>query len=135
MIDSLLGLFIWMQNPNEWREQVYEKKYNQTVWQSENKQPKPVSFKGNVSWYASGKYKDGTEFKGDKLTCACYRQYRGRTFRVTYKDKSVDVLCDDSGAFESNGSGRLLDLSVRSFEVLAPRSIGILKDARIEILI
>lgn len=141
-----------MQNPEDWKQQVYETKYEEKIKEYNSILPiqplrtdvgKPIerdevsqqqSLQGTISWYNKGKYKDGTEFTGDKLTCACYKRDRGKTFRVTYLGKSVDVFCNDTGAFESNGSGRLLDLSVRSFEILAPKSVGILRGAKIEII-
>lgn len=89
---------------------------------------------GSISWYASGNYKDGSKFDGTQMSTACYKEYRGRTFRVTYKNKTIEVKCNDTGKFETNGSGRVLDLSKAAFVKLAPASQGIIRGAKIEIL-
>jgi rare lipoprotein A (peptidoglycan hydrolase) len=137
MISNLFALFIWMQNPDEWKQQVYEKKYEEKInlYISNTKSINNKFYlRGNISWYASGKYKDGSEFKGEKLTTACAKEYRGRTFKVTYNRQSIIVVCNDTGVFASNGNGRVLDLSLFAFEILAPRSMGIIKGAKIEII-
>lgn len=89
---------------------------------------------GSISWYAIGKNRDGTDFDSSRMTTACYKEYRGKTFKVTYKGKSITALCNDTGSFTSNGSGRVLDLSLKAFSLLAKPSIGILRGAKIEIL-
>ena len=60
---------------------------------------------GAISWYASGGYKDGTLYTGDTMTTACWREYRSKTFKVSYKGKSIKVLCNDTGNFKKNGQG------------------------------
>ncbi len=88
---------------------------------------------GSISWYATGNYKDGSKFTGSTMTTACYKEYRGRIFRVTYKGKTIEVKCNDTGDFKR--LGRVLDLSKAAFVKLAPASQGIIRGARIEILL
>ena len=69
---------------------------------------------------------------GDKMTTACYKEYRYKTFRVTYKNRTIEVKCNDTGEFKR--LGRVLDLSKAAFVKLAPASQGIIRGAKIEML-
>lgn len=86
----------------------------QTVYASE-------SFKQvSASWYAKG-LKDPEAF-----TTACWSDYpKGTLFKVSYKNNSVVVRCNDRGHFKE--MGRFLDLSSGAFKQLAPLSRGVIK--------
>ena len=87
---------------------------------------------GAISWYAKGTNKDGTPFDPTKLTAACWKEYRYKTFRVTYNGNSIVVRCNDTGHFRE--MERVLDLSSGAFKRLAPLSRGILRGAKVEII-
>lgn len=87
---------------------------------------------GAISWYAKGVNKDGTPFNPTKLTAACWKEYRYKTFRVTYNGNSIVVRCNDTGPFRE--MERVLDLSSGAFRRLAPLSKGILRGAKVEVL-
>ncbi len=74
----------------------------------------------------------GEVFDDTALTTACADWIKlGAFIKVSYKDNSIIVKCNDRGNFESKG--RTLDLSKASFEALAPLSSGVL-EVRIEVL-
>jgi len=74
----------------------------------------------------------GEVFDDTALTCACGYDYQlGTVFKVSYKENSVVVRCNDRGGFESKG--RTLDLSEKAFEAIAPKSKGVI-EAKIEVV-
>ena len=87
------------------------------------------------NWYSQGKRcltADGTEFTGQYGLVACWDDYDfGTVFRVSYGDKTIDVVCHDRGAFRE--LGRFLDLSENSFKSLAPLSQGVI-EVNVEII-
>ena len=134
MIENLLALMIYMQNPDGWKEEVYEQKYNQAISKSvlsaknkQSEQPISSSLQGNISWYAKG-------LKNPQaLTTACWDTYpKGTRFSVSYNGNSVVVVCNDRGHFRE--MGRMLDLSSGAFERLAPLSVGIIRGAKVEVI-
>ena len=78
---------------------------------------------GAISWYATGR-------RG--LFTACWNVYKGERFRVTYLGKSIVVTCWDIGHFRE--LGRVLDLDIYAFEQLAPKSKGIIRGAKVEVI-
>jgi len=96
---------------------------------------------GRVSWYGQ-EYCDkhnpkcltasGERFDEGDLTCACadWIPLRSRIL-VSHEGRSVVVVCNDRGNFESKG--RVLDLSKASFAELAPVSKGVI-DVEIEVI-
>ena len=98
-------------------------------------EPEPTYLQGSASYYdrtycekynpscltASGEVFDDTAF-----TCACGDTFSlGSKITVTYQGKSITVRCNDRGGFQE-GHGRILDLSKKAFEALAPLSKGII---------
>ena len=97
MLSELISTLIFIQNPDTWKEQSYDKKYNQII-QSRTERKKSLgsiyavsgtsaTIQGTISWYASGKYKDGTEFKGDKSGTACFKKDRFKRFELHIKTR------------------------------------------------
>lgn len=95
--------------------------------------PDKKVIKSKVSWYGEEickgrqtcKTASGRLFEPKEYTAACWGEYPFfTTFRVTYNDRSVVVVCTDRGAFKK--LGRFLDLSSGAFEQLAPLSKGVL---------
>lgn len=141
-MEQLLALFLFLQNPNQWKLDIYDRKYKQTIIRYSNEhhatvsaqpkprpvdtRPSPVSTSGGqmaISWYDTG---------SDDLTTACWNEYpKGTTFTVTYNNHSVRVVCTDRGGFKP--LGRMLDLSRSAFAKLAPLSTGIIRGAKIEV--
>lgn len=67
----------------------------------------------------------GELFDDSLFTAACPRSLLGKEIKVTYKESSIVVKCNDTGSF-SEKYGRALDLSEASFNKLAPLSKGII---------
>ena len=73
-----------------------------------------------ASWYAKG-LKNPEAF-----TTACWAEFpKGTRFKVSYRNNSIIVICNDRGHFKE--LGRFLDLSAGAFKSLAPLSRGIIK--------
>ena len=69
----------------------------------------------------------GEKFDDTKFTAACSSRWRlGQRLRLTYKDNSVEIVCNDRGSF-SEKYGRALDLSKAAFEALSPLSYGVIR--------
>ena len=95
--------------------------------------PPAIIEQAKLSWYASGRYANGTPYKGDRMTAACWNEYaKGTKFKITYKGKSIMVVCDDRGNFKK--LGRFLDLSKLAFSKLADPRLGIIRGAKVEVL-
>lgn len=105
--------------------------------------PTPETNTGLASWYDRSacanriygvdcKTADGTIFDETANTIACAKRFRlGTHFRLYYLDRSVDVVCNDRGNFES--MGRTFDLSPAAFGSLADLDRGVIK-VRYEVL-
>lgn len=96
---------------------------------------------GFASWYGEA-YRglvcaDGkTRFNPDKLTCASWDHPFGTRLRVSTADgkRSVIVTVTDRGpARKYYREGRIVDLSRRAFERLAPKEKGLVR-VRVEVL-
>jgi len=70
----------------------------------------------------------GEPYNPEDFTCACEPSFSfGTRFRVSYGDNSVVVRCNDRGSFWKAKYGyRMLDLSRKAFESLAPLSKGVI---------
>ena len=129
MIEQLLALIIFLQNPDGWKDKVYETKYNRVILESNKQNNEIAQLKSkrlrdnrtvNISWYAKG-LKDP-----EALTTACWDEYpKGTKFKVSFNGNSVVVICNDRGEFKP--LGRMLDLSKGAFERLAPLKFGVIK--------
>jgi len=99
--------------------------------------PTPETNTGLASWYdrsacasriygSTCKTANGEIFDETKNTVACARRFRlGTHFRLYYLDRSIDVVCNDRGNFES--MGRTFDLSPAAFGSLANLNRGVIK--------
>lgn len=68
----------------------------------------------------------GAPFDDSAFTTACGSGFAlGTVFKVSYKENSVEVVCNDRGGFEE-GHGRILDLSEAAFAQLAAVSAGVI---------
>lgn len=128
MHGPLLALIIFMQNPQSWKDQVYATKYEKVVASTKVAKPtaKPQSgssLSGDISYYGTGTPGNYT---------ACWNEYKGRTFKVSYNNSSVIVKCNDTGHFKE--MGRVLDLGVDAFKQLTSTSAGIIHNAKVELL-
>ncbi len=104
---------IWMQNPEGWKEQVYERKYNQVL----NKPRLPrtsakvagatnATLEGTISWDRTG-------------VPACWNEDpKGVRLKATYRDNSVVPVCDASGTLQK--VDRLLDRQTTTSMPVAP---------------
>lgn len=137
LLEGLFSLFIELRDLDQWKQQVYDRKYKESINRvilSEAKQSQfksmgvvSTSITGNISWYAKGLKNP------EALTTACWAEYpKGTKFKVTFNSKSVVVTCNDRGNFKQ--MGRMLDLSSGAFKQLAPLSKGIIRGAKIEVL-
>jgi rare lipoprotein A len=61
-----------------------------------------------------------------KLTCASWDYPLGTVLKVTRGKTSINVVCNDRGPAKSLLSTRQLDLSQRSFAMLAPLTKGLI---------
>jgi hypothetical protein len=78
---------------------------------------------GGATWYD---WRPGEAAAGPLLR-DMLGDWRGRLVRVSVKGKSVVVrLTDWCACGPRHGTPTLIDLDVRSFEALAPRSVGVL---------
>ncbi len=69
---------------------------------------------------------DGSRFDKNSFSSACsYNFSLGTNFRIHYQGKTIQVVCNDRGAFEKYG--RTFDLSRGAFEKLAPTGSGVIK--------
>lgn len=141
MMEGLLALVIFLNNPTEWKQEIYEQKYNQVIekeyqkrqitpsniGQSSVRSGSESQLYGAISWYAKG-------LKNPELyTTACWGEFpKGTKFRVSYGGNNVVVVCNDRGAFRE--MGRVLDLSSGAFKQLAPLKQGIIRGAIIEVV-
>lgn len=127
-------MVVFLNNPDQWKQQVYDKRYNQQIVQHVPEKKvlnKEVDTKPNtesaISWYAIG-LKNPEAF-----TAACWQEYpKGTRFRVTFNGNSVIVTCTDRGNFKQ--MGRMLDLSSGAFRQLSPLSRGIIRGAVVEVI-
>ena len=97
--------------------------------------PKPEFsyYYGKASWYGEEfchnepcRTANGDWFDENKLTCACSNDFPlGSVLIVSHNENSIKVVCNDRGGF-SEGYGRILDLSKKAFETLAPTSKGVI---------
>jgi rare lipoprotein A len=96
-------------------------------------EPEPTYHYGKASWYGSEfcsgrpcRTASGEWFDENAFTCACSDDFPlGTRFIVSYNENSVEVRCNDRGAFKKK-YGRILDLSKKAFETLAPNSKGVI---------
>lgn len=90
---------------------------------------------GKASWYGPGfdgkRTASGAIFRQHGLTTACHPGIRlGAKLKVTNlaNGKSVNVVCNDRGAFHSAKYGnRVLDLSKGAFSKIASTSTGVIR--------
>lgn len=73
---------------------------------------------------------NGDLFQDTAFTAACDISLLNSKVRVNYRDRSVEVICTDTGSFEEK-YGRVIDLSKAAFVELAPVATGTI-DVKIE---
>lgn len=135
----LIALFLPLFEPKDKNinlEPVHEIEHIQPT---SSPKPKPAYTEGRASYYnetaceANGTvYQEtcftanGTLFDKTDFTAACRPSLLNKKIRVYYKNKSVDVVCNDTGSFQKK-YGRVIDLSEKAFEALAPLSSGVIQ--------
>jgi len=69
----------------------------------------------------------GDIFNENAFTCACSDDFNlGSRLLVSYKGRSVEVVCNDRGSFKEK-YGRLIDLSEAAFKALAATEAGVIR--------
>lgn len=95
-------------------------------------EPSPSYYYGKASWYGkelcNGKRcrtANGDWFDENAFTCACGEEFPlGSKLAVSSGENSIEVVCNDRYLCKKNCS-RILDLSKKAFETLAPNSKGV----------
>lgn len=92
---------------------------------------------GKASWYGSswdGRLtSNGEVFNHKKMTCASNQLKMGTKVRVTNLVNNKSVVCrvNDTGGFAKYG--RILDMSLGSFRVIASESTGVIR-VKVEVI-
>lgn len=126
---------------DEYFREDYKNERLQNVEPSSDPKPKPALIHGKASYYNREICKlhgttygdncltaNGELFNDEKITAACPAHLLNKKITVSSGDKSIEVLCNDTGAFTEK-YGRVLDLSEAAFALLAPTSEGVIKVA------
>lgn len=96
-------------------------------------EPSPSYYYGKASWYGKElcngepcRTANGDWFDENAFTCACdYNIPLGTKLAVSSGENSIEVVCNDRYLCKKNCS-RILDLSKKAFETLAPNSKGVI---------
>lgn len=135
---GLCGYFLTKEVNNELISPISEAAEEPSPTPTVSQQSRKTYYFGKASWYGedyclqriNGRLPchtaSGEIFDEDKFTSACADIFPfGSRLIVSYKENSVEVVCNDRGGFTKR-CGRIVDLSKAAFKALAPLSKGVI---------